>query len=209
VVVPQTAVPWTVPGSQPELTDEQVAELPEVWRKWIERRRQRAADAKTDVTSAGDLGTVFELLDDLARRFNIDQDRVYVLGHSMGGFGSWTAVCEEPDRFAAAIPTAGGCPPWRDVKRFAHVPIWTFHGDQDKTVPVELTRFVFRQLDEIDGNTKYTELKGVGHGANAHAFAYTGDDEAKGFVTRCAGDACDKTSDVWDWLFAQTHGRGK
>jgi len=198
VVVPQTTRPWIVSGSLPTPTDEEIARYPEVWQRMIERRRQRHGEV-----AEGDLDTVFSLLDDIARRFKIDRDRVYVLGHSMGGFGTWTAVYEQPQRFAAAIPTAGGFPPWLDVKRFADVPIWTFHGDQDTTVPVEMTRSVFERLEAIGGNAKYTELAGVGHNANLTAFTYTGDDPAQGFVTRCAGERCDKTPDVWDWLFAQ------
>lgn len=198
VVVPQTSSPWTVPGSTPKLTDEQIAELPDVWQKIMKRRRDRGWDA-----AKGDLGKVFDLLDALAREFRIDKDRVYVLGHSMGGFGTWNAICEQPKRFAAAIPTAGGCPPWRDLNRIAKVPIWSFHGAADPTVPVELTRSVFRRLKEIGGNMKYTELKGVRHNANLTAFAYKGDDPERGFITQYASDRCDKTADVWDWLFAQ------
>ena len=207
VVVPQTNVPWQVPGSTPQLTEEDIAKLPEMWQRILERRRARMSDSGLDERTIGDLGKVFELLDELAGEFKIDEDRVYVLGHSMGGFGTWNAISEQSERFAAAIPTAGGCPPWRDVKRIANVPIWAFHGDQDQTVPVGLTRWVFRQLDEIDGNAKYTELKGVRHNANMYAFAYTGDDPARGFVTQYASDRCDKTSDIWDWLFSQKRGK--
>lgn len=198
VVVPQTEVPWTVPGSMPELTDEEVAAYPEVWQNWLERRRSRTRD---DVE--GELDKVFKLLDGLCQEFNIDQARVYVLGHSMGGSGTWTAIYEQPERFAAAIPTAGGFPPWRDANRIVDVPIWGFHGDQDPVVPVEFTRSVFEQLKLVGGNMKYTELKGVKHNASSTAFVYTGDDTERGFVTQYTNDRCDRTPDVWDWLFAQ------
>ncbi|HEY2838874.1 MAG TPA: alpha/beta fold hydrolase, partial [Pirellulales bacterium] len=40
-------------------------------------------------------------------RFNIDPDRVFLVGHSMGGFGAYHHVQRQPDRFAAVIVNAG------------------------------------------------------------------------------------------------------
>ncbi|HJT31583.1 MAG TPA: ester cyclase [Pirellulales bacterium] len=45
-------------------------------------------------------------------RFNIDPDRVFLLGHSMGGFGAYHHVQRQPDRFAAVIVSAGS---WRQA----------------------------------------------------------------------------------------------
>ena len=105
--------------------------------------------------------------------------------------------------FAAAIPSAGGLPPWYDYKRFADVPVWAFHGSDDGVVPVFLTREIFAAMQARGGNMKYTELANVGHGAQAPAFNYKGDDPQLGFVTQCASDKCDETSDIWDWLFSK------
>ena len=41
------------------------------------------------------------------RRFNIDDDRVFLLGHSMGGFGAYHHALRQPDRFAAVIVSSG------------------------------------------------------------------------------------------------------
>jgi hypothetical protein len=69
-----------------------------------------------------------------------------------------------------------------------------------------LTRSAFEELKRLGGNVKYTELQGVGHGANAYAFAYIRDYPSEGFITHYSGDRCDETSDVWDWLFRQRRG---
>jgi len=140
------------------------------------------------------------------RLIQFDRDRVYVLGHSMGGFGTWNAICAQPDRFAAAMPSAGGCEPWNNINGIVDIPIWTFHGDADQTVPVDLTQDAYRQLDTLNANTKYTELKDIGHNASNFGFVYTGDDPDRGFKTHYASDRCDKTEKVWDWLFTQKRG---
>jgi predicted peptidase len=197
VCAPQTPLRWLTPGTMPEMTSEYMSSLPEIWQARIRRLQDRG-----DSLSAGDLGIAFDLVDALMGEHPIDPDRIYVLGHSMGGFGTWNAICQQPDRFAAAIPSAGGCDPRNDIRRIVDVPVWAFHGNADETVPVDLTRDAFRQLCELQANTKYTELGGVGHGQQ-HTFVYSGDDPARGFETHYASERCDRTGDVWDWLFAQ------
>jgi predicted peptidase len=201
VLAPQTQMRWSDPTSplakEPEITDELLKSLPEDMQKRILARRGQQTGEP-----AGDLGTVLELLDTvLMKKYPIDADRVYCIGHSMGGAGTFTAIYQHPDRFAAAIPTAGGFGPARDVKGIKDVPIWAFHGDNDNVVPYAFTKHVFNRLKAIDGNMKFTTLKGVKHGASVPAFSYTGDDPAKGSKTQYASDRPDKTSDVWDWLF--------
>ncbi len=198
VVAPQSAGPWRVAGSVPELTPAHIQEFPKVWQNAMAARPMFSEKAPE-----GKLGTVFELLNALMEEFPIDPKRIYVLGHSMGGFGTFEAIAMEPERFAAAIPSAGGLSPWLDAERFQHVPIWAFHGDQDRTVPVGLTQVVFDRVKALQGNMKFTVLGGVGHGASGFAFIYTGDDMHEGFVTHRSSEQCDPTADVWDWLFAQ------
>lgn len=198
VVVPQSPGPWRVPGSEPELTEELIATFSDVWQEVVKKRR-----GFVEKSENGKLGLVFELLDSLAEEYPIDTDRIYVLGHSMGGFGSFEALAMQPNRFAAAIPSAGGLSPWHDPTKFKDVPVWAFHGDQDTTVIPELAADIFEQLKAADGNMKFTLLGGVGHGAGAFVFVYEGDKMNENFKTMISGEKCDLTENVWDWLFAQ------
>lgn len=201
IVAPQNDGPWRVAGSEPDLTPELIATFPEIWQR-VAKERSGFVNPSPD----GGLGKVFVLLDQVASDYPIDPDRVYVLGHSMGGFGSFESIAMQPNRFAAAIPSAGGLSPWHDPATFRHVPIWAFHSSEDRTVLPELTEVVFERMKELDGNMKFTRLGDVGHGAAAFAFVYTGDAMNEKFTTKLSGDACDPTEDVWEWLFAQTRG---
>lgn len=149
------------------------------------------------------LPRVLRLIGQLREELPIDGNRIYVLGASMGGYGSWCAISAEPDLFAAAIPVCGGLN-LDEAERLTNVPIWCFHGELDERVPAENSRELFRVLTELGGNMKYTELKGVGHGAAGPAFVYTNDDPEQGWITKMSSDRCDSTPDVWDWLFAQS-----
>ena len=79
------------------------------------------------------------LIDSILDLYSVDEDRVYLTGLSMGGFGTWNYACLHPDRLAAIAPICGGGDPilsWRLRK----LSIWAFHGAKDGTVPVERTR---------------------------------------------------------------------
>ena len=202
VLAPQSQGSWSDARSpwaeELKITEELLKSMPEAMHPWLQRRMESQANE-----APGNLGTVFEFIDAvLMKEYKIDADRLYCLGHSMGGRGTFAALYLHPDRFAAAIPTAGVFGPWMDVSRIKDIPIWTFHGDVDPRVPYVFTEHVFNRLKALEGNMKFTTLKDIKHDANGPAFNYTGDDPAKGFTTAYASDRPDRTADVWDWLFS-------
>lgn len=79
--------------------------------------------------------TVVNLLDTVLEEFNIDVNRQYVTGISMGGYGTWDIISRYPERFAAAAPMSGAGDPSK-VTLFKNLPIWNFHNENDKIVPV-------------------------------------------------------------------------
>ncbi|MGB0597921.1 MAG: alpha/beta fold hydrolase [Rubripirellula sp.] len=210
VLAPQSNGRWLDNISESKIYPEPgsitITDLPNGTRKFgpqiLERFKQEGGSSEP---AYGVLDEVLELIDTkLSKQYKIDADRIYVLGHSMGGMGTFTAIYQHPDRFAAAIPSAGIFPPWLDAKRIQNVPLWIFHGKPDRVVDYMGSRHVFDQLKKLNGNAKFTTLPGVGHSSkNSPAFRYTGDDLKKGYITEYASDACDHTDNVWDWLFAQ------
>jgi pimeloyl-ACP methyl ester carboxylesterase len=105
---------------------------------------------------------VFQALRALEKEFNIDKTRRYVAGSSMGGYGSWHFICSHPEMFAAAIPICGGGDP-KLARKIVDVPVWVFHGENDKNVPVKLARDMIQAIKKAGGNPKYTEFAGQGH----------------------------------------------
>ncbi len=198
VVAPQTFGFWRTPAMTAHYSDENIAKLSKDWQDTISGHRKRLQDPK-----GANLDRVFLLLDALAKEFPIDKDRVYVLGHSGGGFGTWTAVADQPTCFAAAITSAGWLGPWFDANVVKDVPIWSFQGAKDKTSQVSMGYSTFDRMKAVGANVKFTEVANVGHGVGAMAFSYTGDSEENTGLTQYASDRCDKTPDVWDWLFSK------
>jgi predicted peptidase len=95
------------------------------------------------------------LLDEIARKYHVDEDRVYVTGLSMGGFGTWELAAEVPDRLAAIVPICGGGDA-RSVRRFSRLPVWVFHGAKDPVVPVQRSEEMVEALKRHGADVKFT-----------------------------------------------------
>lgn len=108
------------------------------------------------------LALVTQLVDQLQMNLPIDSRRIYVMGLSMGGYGTWDLVCRQPSRFAAAVPICGGADE-AQAPRIAKVPVWAFHGDKDTVVKPERSRRMIEALKTAGAMPKYTEYPGVGH----------------------------------------------
>lgn len=100
----------------------------------------------------------------------IDASRVYLVGLSMGSFGVWDLLSRHPDAFAAAIAICGGGDE-QQAARFAHVPLWAFHGALDPVVSVERSRHMIAALHAQGAAPRYLEYPQVGHDAWTRAFA--------------------------------------
>ncbi len=109
------------------------------------------------------------VLDQTTSEMDGDQERLSVIGVSMGGYGAWYLAAEYPDKFSAAVPICGGSP-LRSGDRFdaiarkvGRTPFWLFHGADDQVVPVTESRLMDEALKAVGGNVRYTEYEGVGH----------------------------------------------
>lgn len=113
--------------------------------------------------------------------YNVDTDRIYVTGVSMGGYGTWNIITHYSDYFAAAMPICGAGDPSK-AEYLMNMPIWCFHGDADVAVPVAGSRDMYEAITAL-GSTRihYTEWAGEGH---TWTPAYM-------------------REDVWQWLFSQ------
>jgi len=112
----------------------------------------------------------FEILDGLLATLPIDQDRVYVTGHSMGGAGAWHMIAHRPRFFAAAVPVCGHPLP-ATAEAVKDMPIWNFHGAADEVEPVTSSRVMIDAIRKAGGRPRHTEYAKVGH--NVFRWAYT------------------------------------
>ncbi|HET9528908.1 MAG TPA: prolyl oligopeptidase family serine peptidase [Blastocatellia bacterium] len=110
---------------------------------------------------------VLDVIAEVRRDYKIDADRIYMTGHSMGGYGTWSIAMNHPDLFAALAPVAGGGNP-TGMAKIAHIPQFVVHGDDDKTVPVDRSRVMVAAGKERGAEIKYLEIPGGDHITVAH-----------------------------------------
>jgi len=113
-----------------------------------------------------------ELLAERRFRFQIDPNRIYLTGHSMGGFGTFEIACKYPNRFAAIVPVAGGSHPKNAVKLLS-VPIWAFHGDDDPVVQIIQTKEIMEELQRFHHpDARFTILHEWEHGISQPVYSH-------------------------------------
>jgi predicted peptidase len=122
----------------------------------------------------------------LMKKFPVDSDRIYIMGFSNGGCGTWDLLVRAPKLFAAAVVISGAGDPTR-VAVARHVPIWVLHGAKDKTVPVARSHDMVAALKKSGGHPLYTEFPTAGH-VDAAAKAH-------------------HEPDLLPWIFAQERGK--
>ncbi len=125
-------------------------------------------------------------LAEATREFHGDPHRTYLNGLSMGGYGAWHLAQQHPGTFAALVVICGGIRPSATAQkaipalakvtppdspksyldaaqRIGKVPVWIFHGADDKIVPVSESQRMSEAMKQIGAEVRYTEFPGVGH----------------------------------------------
>jgi len=131
------------------------------------------------------------------RLLSVDEDRVYLTGDSMGGWGTWNVSTRHPELFAAIAPVFGGVDyhsqmseeelvkltpierflnekqsSWSMAESLVNTPILVHHGDMDLSVNVDWSRWGVKLLQRWGYDVRYHEYPGKGHEALAVNNAY-------------------------------------
>jgi predicted esterase len=128
---------------------------------------------------------VLAILAELRRSFNVDTNRVYIAGHSMGGWGTWSIAGRHADLFAGASAMAGGTVGPGTVANLKNLPFWFYHSTDDPQVnfqpdhkAAELLEGLKKEFGPYD--FVYKEYNDIGHGLPKEGL-----------------------KPIWDWLFAK------
>jgi predicted peptidase len=135
------------------------------------------------------IGSLDRLVRRVEARYRIDPHRVYLTGLSLGGFGTWHYALDDPGRFAALVPIAGGYVQGSrqvpsGICRLRNTPIWAFAGTADTIVYPYQSEVLVDALRACGSKVvRFTLYRGVDHfGTWPRAYAEPA---------------------LWRWLFAQ------
>ncbi len=125
-----------------------------------------------------------DILEWLQRHYIYNPQRVYVIGMSLGGYGTLDMAGTYPEKIAAAIALCGGST-LRNYDGLGRLPLWIIHGTADKAIKVEESQKIVDQMKahHIDQRLRYDWIRGASHGDLARYFYLT---------------------DTYDWLFQHT-----
>jgi predicted peptidase len=158
---------WLLPENQKRFPCYVV--VPQTDRGWI--RYDFSQQPAKELPGLGDGARLaLDIVDRLCHEFDIDEHRIYVTGQSMGGAGAWNAITNRPRFFAAAVICCGSIST-DDASASIDTPLWNFHGDSDRTVPVSVSRDRIAARRKAGGRPIYTEYACVDH--NVWEWAYT------------------------------------
>lgn len=105
---------------------------------------------------------VLDVMAEVERDYKVDKSRVFLMGHSMGGFGTWSIAMAHPELFAALGPISGGGDAEGMVK-IKDIPQYVTHGDNDKTVNVNSSRAMVEAGKKLGAPITYNEVPGGSH----------------------------------------------
>lgn len=114
---------------------------------------------------------IMQVLDWVKANYQCDTTRVYVLGMSLGGYGTMDVCGTYPDRIAAGMALCGGTS-LKDVSGLGKLPFWIIHGTADRAVPIKQSKEVVEKLQESnnDSRLRYEWLEGGNHGTPSRIF---------------------------------------
>lgn len=112
---------------------------------------------------------VMDVLNHVKKYLRINEQRIYITGLSLGGFGTWTTLGAYPEVFAAAVPICSGGSALSKACVIAaeNIPLWGFHGTADKVVSYTVTTKMIAAVNACtpkpDPLAKVTLFEGADH----------------------------------------------
>lgn len=144
---------------------------------------------------------------------SVDMNRIYVMGQSMGGVGTYAFLTLDPAYFAAAIPCAG-FENESEAPKLANSNIWAIHGNTDTTVPYTKDSLFFQAMKKLNAKMKFTSLIKIGHSTETRMIAnymmsntpviIAADSLKNGYITQAAGPDFDPEPNTMKWMFSKS-----
>ena len=151
--------------------------------RWVDWNWEQGNYSTQSIAESNELNAVYELLSGLNDKMATDTSRYYIMGLSMGGFGTWDMLARHGDMFAGAVAICGGGDPSRaDVLK--DIPIYVVHGTNDPSVPFAGSQGMVAAIENAGGAIVEFDIR---QGANHFVWDYVGE-----------------STDIAKWLFSKS-----
>jgi predicted peptidase len=135
-----------------------------------------------------DTEVLYRLILKIQKENNIDSDRIYVTGLSLGGWGTWNLAFAHPDMFAAIIPISGFVDliQLEQTCKIAKIPTRIFHGLMDDVVNIDYAITIYKELKKCNSNVELTIFEDAGHDSWSRVY---------------------DNQEIYDWMFKQVRNK--
>lgn len=132
-----------------------------------------------------DSEVLYRLIKKIEKENNIDTNRIYLTGLSMGGWGAWNLAFAHPETFAALVTIAGYVDrvPMIENCKIVAIPTRIFHGLLDDVVSVDYSIAIYKKLKTCNADIKLTIFDDANHDSWTRVY---------------------NNPDIYDWMFKQT-----
>lgn len=137
-----------------------------------------------------DSESLYLLTQKIIKENNIDPNRIYLTGLSMGGWGAWNLAFAHPEMFAALVPIAGFVDrvPMIENCKIATIPTRIFHGLLDDVVDVNYSITIYKKLKPCSKDIELTIFDDAYHDSWSRVY-----DDSK----------------IYEWMFKQVKNSSK
>lgn len=146
---------------------------------WVDYDVSSGCYSAKEISESNELNAAYNLIKLYSTLPWVDEKRIYVIGLSMGGYGTFDIAARHSDLFAAAVPICGAGPiDDESISNLKNVPIYAFHGTLDDIVKYEIsTPIIYNKIVNAGGSKIiYKEFENYDHGIWDIAINYQGDD---------------------------------
>ena len=118
---------------------------------------------ESDFSLSGKMQEVIQIIEYVKNNYNIDADRIIISGGSSGGKGAYTMAAIYQNTFSCLVVGSGVIYTVGDlVNNLTYLPIWIFHGKNDKLISLSGVQNIANRIKIAGGNVKLSEIDG-GH----------------------------------------------
>ncbi len=114
--------------------------------------------------------TVMAMLESVRKDYRVDDRRLFLTGLSQGGHGTWVLGARHKDLWNAIAPICGYADATAIAGDLAAMPIWCFHGEDDKAVSVQQSKAITAAIAAKGGAPRLSLYPGVGHDSWVRAY---------------------------------------
>ncbi|TDD98036.1 carboxylesterase family protein [Flavobacterium cellulosilyticum] len=127
---------------------------------------------------------LYRLIMKIQKEYNIDPNRIYLTGLSLGGWGTWNLAFAHPTMFAAIVPISGFVDliQLEEACKIAAVPTRVFHGLMDDVVNPDYAITIYKELKKCNANVELTLFDDAGHDSWSRVY---------------------DNQEIYDWMFKQ------